>query len=97
MAKVRVKQGKLWDRGSLGLFTPGMEATIDDSELQGGSALNQIVDIIEFGDKEPEQTADVEVEKSIQDEDDTTLQTTEEKPKKKSPKSLLLKKSKSDK
>jgi len=49
MARVRVKKGKFWDRGSLGLFTAGMEADIDDSLLAGGSGLNNIVDIISLG------------------------------------------------
>lgn len=49
MAKVRVKKGKLWDRGSMGLWTPGMEATIPDEQLMGGSALNEIVEIIQLG------------------------------------------------
>jgi len=51
MAKVRVKKGKLWERGDLGLFTPGMEDIIDSSLLEGGSALNDIVEIISLGEK----------------------------------------------
>lgn len=44
--KVRVRKDKLWERGSVGLFTPGMEETIDSSLLANNSALNEIVEIV---------------------------------------------------
>lgn len=46
MARVRVKQGQIWDRGNLGLFTAGMEAEVDSSILERGSGFLNIVEIV---------------------------------------------------
>ncbi len=62
MAKVRVRKGQMWDRGSKGFFTAGQELNIDDSLLEGGSGLNDIVEIIHLGHQAPVSAVEKETE-----------------------------------